>query len=347
MKRAYAYTMLVVLWWAISPSVLKSLLLAEGPGARLTPLEVAFWAIGCGWVSLSVVLAARGRLAKVREVAGRGWVVLVVMGLLGWAGYEVALNVAFVYLPLPNAIVINYLHPVFVVVFQGAMFGAVVRRFSRWEQAPEVKGRPSAGRIAAGLGLCLLGVAMVATNGRLSQLAGMSSAIGAGAALFAAFAWGVYSNLGRFVAMRPGRDGRRLGDVQTWVAMTFGVVFMGAVLLARGGMRVPMGYEAQLYLGGWGPATVSAWWLMALNGVVVYCGGFTLWLVALELGAEAGEAHKLPPLTYLTPVLAVIIGWVVLHEGFGAGFWQGAALVAAGNALILWRGRAGKVLTSE
>ena len=58
-------------------------------------------------------------------------------------------------------------------------------------------------------------------------------------------------------------------------------------------------------------------------------------LTALELGRAAGEAHRLPPLTYLTPVLTVTNGWLLLHEPFGAWFWPGAALIAFGNLVIL------------
>ena len=156
---------LVVVCWAVSPAILKALLLAEGEGRRLTPLEVAFWAVLLGWVALGVVIAARGRLGRVRDVSTRGWLVLVLMGFFGWSGYEVALIVAFAHLPLPDAIGINYLHPVFVVVFQGAVFGSVVRLVSGWEQRPEVKGERGLARMAVGLGLCLLGVAVIATEG--------------------------------------------------------------------------------------------------------------------------------------------------------------------------------------
>ncbi|UCC69244.1 MAG: DMT family transporter [Armatimonadota bacterium] len=341
MRRAYAYMTLMVVCWAVSPAILKALLQAEGEGRRLTPLEVAFWAVLLGWVALGAVIAARGRLGRVREVSGRGWVVLVLMGFFGWSGYEVALIVAFAHLPLPDAIVINYLHPVFVVVFQGAMFGSVVRLVSGWERAPEVKGERNLVRIVVGLGLCLLGVAVIATEGRLVALGGARSTVGAAVALFAAVAWGVYSNLGRFVAMRPGCEARGMGDVQTWLAMTFGVVMMGLVLLARGGTETPTGYQAAIYLGGWGPARVAAWVLMAISGVVVYCGGFTLWLVALELAAREGQEHKLPPLTYATPALAVALGCLLLREPFGPGFWEGAGLVAAGNVINVWPGKGG------
>jgi drug/metabolite transporter (DMT)-like permease len=333
LKRAYAYTLLVVISWGISLPTTKALLMAVRGEHRLTPLQVAFWSVAVGWLALLVVLAIRRRLGALSDVSSRGWAVLVAMGFFGWAGYLVALNVAFVRLPLPDAIVINYLHPVFVVLFQGALFGSAVGRFVRWEHAAPRR-RVRAWQIGSGLGLCLLGVATIATEGKLSELGALRSSVGAAAALFAALSWGVYSNLGRFVAVRGGRSSALTGDVQTWVAMTFGLAMLLAALAVGSGPASPSGYVASVYLGSSLPHHVSAWVLIGILGVVVYCGGYTLWLVALALGRQARGDHKLPPLTYMTPVLAVALGWIFLHESPGAGFWWGAALIALGNLAI-------------
>jgi drug/metabolite transporter (DMT)-like permease len=334
-RRAYAYTAFVVLSWALSMPTTKALLNAEREGVALTPLQVAFWAIGVGWVSLLLVLVGRKRLRHVPAVAARGWIVLFAMGFFGWAGYVVALNIAFTKLPLPDAIVINYLHPVFVVIFQGAAFASVVRLISGPSPVSEVQARPPRTWMALGLIACLLGVAVIATGGRLLSLGETASSAGVAAALFAAFAWGVYSNLGRFVTVKPGRAVVGMGDVQTWVAMTFALVMMGAMLVMRGSAAPPVGYTTALFLAGKGPLYVDAWYLIAGLGTVAYMGGYTLWLVALDIARREGEAHKLPALTYLVPVLSVALGWLLLRETFGEGFWQGAALIAAGNLTIV------------
>jgi drug/metabolite transporter (DMT)-like permease len=339
LRQAYLYTLLAVAVWTTGPVGSKAALLAEGEGRRLTALEVAFWAIGAGWVALLGLLLARGRLGRLKEVSARGWVVLAGMGLFGWCGYPVSMNYAYTRLALPDALVISNLAPVFVTLFQGAMFGRVVRMISGWEQAPGEAAERSTARTAAGLLLCLLGVAMIATEGRLSALGGMRLTVGALAALFAAFAWGIYSNLGRFVAMHSGREALGLGDVQNFAGMTLGLLVMGTGLWVTGKLSLPVGYEVGLHLGSLGPWGVGVWAVLLVMGLFNYCLGYPLWLYGLELGARAGEAHKLPPLTYLLFVSAVGAGWLVLREGFGPGFWEGAASIAAGNVVNVWRPR--------
>jgi len=336
LRRAYTYTMLVVFAWGFSQVANKALLTASRDSAFLTPLQVAFWPVAVGWVALLLVLAGSGRLGQVRHVAPRGWVVLAAMGLFGWVGHSVGRNIALKLLPLPDGIMINYLHPMFVVMFQGALFGAAARRVSGWERPQPVRARPSFILLTSAVSLCLLGVAMIVTEGKLTALASSASFTGALAGVLGAFAWGVYSNLGRFVSMRSGREGEEITDVQSFAAMTVGLFVLAAALAGSGGLHLPSGYRMQLYLGALGPATVPAWPLIALHGVVVYCGGYTLWLYALAAGERAGGGHRLPLLTYLTPLLSISLGWIVLHESFGPGFWQGALLIAAGNVMALW-----------
>jgi drug/metabolite transporter (DMT)-like permease len=342
LRRAYLYTLLAVAMWTTGPVGAKAALLAVRDGARLTPTQVAFWPIGLGWVALMVVLIAQRRIGLVGAIAPRGWPVVIAMGLFGWVGYQVSLNMAYARLNLAEALIISYLNPVFVVLFQGRLFGAAVRLISGWEQRPEVERRRAGARLAIGLTLGLLGVVVIAAGGRLADIGVPRSVPGALLALFGAVAWGVYSNLGRFVGVRPGREARGLGDVQNAAAMAVGLVVMAAVMAGGGTFRPPSGFDSALYLGRLGPAYVSAWIPIIVMAVMNYAVGYTLWLRALEDGHRLGQAYKLPPLTYVTLALAIAGGWLVLREPVGPGFWQGAALIAAGNIVTLWPERSGE-----
>jgi len=359
MLRAYLYTLIAVFTWGSSLAVNKAIVVAARDGARLTPTQVAFWCIAIGWLSLLLVLLARRRLRLFRDIAGRGWIVLLAMGCCGWVGSVVFLNIAFARLPLPDAIVINYLHPAYTVAFQGLSFSAIVRLISGSEQPVDRTRRPGPLALASGLLICLLGVAFIASKGRLTSLGDIRSVTGALAALSAAISWGIYSNLGRFVTMKTGRHAHNLpagspagracppavwrvaglSDLHTFAAMTFGLAIMALVLAVRGELGLPNGYYTTMFLLGRGPETVNAWPLIIGMGVVVYGLGFTMWLYAMELGARTGVAHKLPPLAYLSPVLGVAVSWALLREGFGPGFWPGTALIVLGNIANLIAGR--------
>jgi drug/metabolite transporter (DMT)-like permease len=342
LRRAYLYTTIAVVVWTTGPVGAKAALLASREGAHLTPMQVSFWPVALGWIGLVALLIGQGRARLLGTITGRGWAVLVAMGLSGWVGYQVALNMAYVRLNLAEALIISYLNPIFVVLFQGRLFGAAARLISGWEQRPEVEQRPAAGRLAIGLALGLLGVAVIATGGRLGEIRAPHSATGAVLALCGAMAWGIYSNLGRFVRVRPGMAAMGLADVQNVAAMAVGLGVMAAVMAGGGALRPPIGFEANLYLGRLGPAHVSVWVPIIAMAALNYAVGYTLWLRALEDGHRLGQAHKLPPLTYGTLALAIAGGWLVLREPVGAGFWQGAALIAAGNLVTLWPERSGE-----
>lgn len=338
MKSAYLYALLAVLCWTTGPVGSKAALLATRGDARLTPLEVAFWAILLGWVALLARLLAGGGLRRLREVAGRGWLVVAAMGLSGWVGYPVAINFAYSRLPLAEAMLVSYLNPVLVVLLQGAWFGRLVRPVSGWEQQAERRRTPGV-RVALGLTLCLGGVAAIATEGRLSALLEFRLSAGVGAALFAGLAWAIYSNLGRFVAVRPGNEARNRAEGQNLGAMTVGLAAMAGLLTHTGGWHLPSGFATTLFWAGAPFVRMDTWLLLAAMGLLNYAVGYTLWLHSLDLGTRAGEAHRLPPLTYLLVVLSVLVGWGLLREPIRPVFWVGAALIAAGNAVTLWPAR--------
>jgi len=338
-RRAYLYALLAVLCWTTGPVGSKAALSAAHGTVRLTPLQVAFWAILLGWAALLLRLLTDGRWRRLREISGRGWLIVAAMGIFGWLGYPVAINFAYTRLPLAEAMIVSNLNPVFTILFQGAAFGWLVRQVSGWEQTGESGSSTPIARLAPGLALCLSGVVVLATGGRTAALVELHLSVGALAALFAAIAWAVYSNLGRFVAVRPGGNPGHLADVQNFGAMTAGLAVMALVLGLTAELAPPTGFSATLHLADLGTTATNVWVIIATMAVLNYALGYTLWLHSLELGTRVGEAHRLPPLTYLLLVTAVAGGWLVLREPVRPIFWFGAVFIAAGNAVTLWPAR--------
>lgn len=83
----------------------------------------------------------------------------------------------------------------------------------------------------------------------------------------------------------------------------------------------------------WTAAAVWSVLYLALAGSVVTFGAF-LWLL------RTVEAYRLSLWNYVTPVLALWLGAITLGEHVGASTLTGTALVIAGVALTLRRGRA-------
>jgi len=238
-RRAYCYALLAVLCWTTGPVGSKAALSASSGAVRLSPLQVAFWAILLGWMRACCSTADRRPLATAGGDLASRLAHRHGMGLFGWLAYPVAINTAYTHLPLAEAMIVSNLNPVFTILLQGAGFGWVLRRISGWEQTAGTSGPSPVARLVLGLTLCLAGVAVLATEGRAGALAELHLSAGTLAALLAAVAWAVYSNLGRFVAVRPGGDPRHLSDVQNFGAMTVGLVVMGLLLGLAGGLTPP------------------------------------------------------------------------------------------------------------
>jgi drug/metabolite transporter (DMT)-like permease len=71
-------------------------------------------------------------------------------------------------------------------------------------------------------------------------------------------------------------------------------------------------------------------WLLLFQSVVVVAAGFMFWLWLLTVYPAAGVAS----FSFLTPILGLSFGWLMLGEPIGPGILGAAGLVAAGILLI-------------
>ena len=85
----------------------------------------------------------------------------------------------------------------------------------------------------------------------------------------------------------------------------------------------------------WSPAAIGAVAYLALIGTCLTFGVY-YWLM------RWAPASDLALVSYVTPVLALLLGWAVKDHSLDAATIAGSALVAVGIALVLGRGRAAR-----
>lgn len=103
---------------------------------------------------------------------------------------------------------------------------------------------------------------------------------------------------------------------------------LGAVLLAGSALVFERGEEAR-----WTPAAVAS---IAYLAVIGTCLTFTLYYWLLRYA----EVTRLSVITYVTPIVALLLGWAVRGESLTAGTVSSSALVLCGVALVGTKSRA-------
>jgi drug/metabolite transporter (DMT)-like permease len=112
--RPHLYFVAVVLLWASTP-VLVDRLYEEKVGVLVLLASASTFAAA----TLFLFAAVARRLHQVRSYSERDWTQIVGMGFLGIVGYTSLYYLAFRYAPPDEVNVVNYLWPVFLVIFSG------------------------------------------------------------------------------------------------------------------------------------------------------------------------------------------------------------------------------------
>ncbi|MCD1624598.1 MAG: DMT family transporter [Paracoccaceae bacterium] len=167
-------------------------------------------------------------------------------------------------------------------------------------------------RRSLGLVLAMAGVALVLAQ----RSSGEASIQGDLAALGAAFGW---TGIALVVRLTPAQ--RLAPEMQLfWQLSVSAVLLMIAAPFFGPLLRDP---DVAHFLG------------LAYQIVAVASFGFLFWFFLLKLYPASGVAS----FSFLTPVLAVGFGWLILNEEIGAGVLIGLVLVAVGIVLINRRPR--------
>ena len=354
MKKVFALTAAVIFLWSLSPVFIK-------PAVRggVAPFALTAYGTATAVVFLAAVTLVRRRIGAAAALVRHNGGLLLAMAISGWVVYPLLFYPAYLHMPASHAFLINYLHPIFTILFGRPVAIKVMRRWFRVKknEANEPTAPPVASLILP-VGLCFGGVAVIALSGAGGDGAGEPFATRILWSLLlavAAASWGLYSNLRRNLR---GPDGEVLSgadDIATlWAsaiaaAMLFatslaagnagsaasdGGSFADSFLRGLGGCDVAWNSPCEWVIAFFGPIELPAFVPILGSGLLVMGMGYTLWLVALSTAAKAGAEHLVPPMIFVVPILGILWSALLLGEPVTLAAVIGAAMIIGGNVWL-------------
>ena len=286
-RREYLLLVAVTFLWGSGHTAGKIALreLDSGQLALLRP--------GAAWLVLAILVVAGGRAGQATAELRRSPRLLVVLGLLGYAGAGGSTVLALSLLPAGITSLLTSTSPLMLVLGQ-----ALLRR--------GVQPLQLFGALLGFLGILILSSGGLATVGQLQA----TSLLGVPLALTSAMCWAGYTAL-------VGRLGRKDALVTTAVTSGIGTAAVGLIALPT---------QNWTELAEASPRT----WLATLwaGGMAIGCA-YVLWSLVLRRLPPA----TVLPFNYLTPLFSVSLAALVLGEAITLPVVLGAACVLAGVAL--------------
>lgn len=258
------------------------------------PLTVAFWRfILAALVLLPLLIKREGRLLP-PALGGRGWLLLLLLGLTGTSGYNYFFIKGLSMIEAGRASVIVAMNPSLTYLGTVLFFG---QKFT-------FKG-------AAGFVCALGGAALVISRGRPGEI--FSGGLGLGELLIfgCVLCWSAYTLLGKLAL-------ERLSPLMatTWASIIAVAVLAPAAFVESG----PLAFLA------FSPAD---WFCLAFLGILGTSLGFTLYYMGIvRLGAGRAAVF-----INLVPVFGLLCGWLFLDEDLGWYLVAGLVLVLSGIRL--------------
>jgi drug/metabolite transporter (DMT)-like permease len=160
---------------------------------------------------------------------------------------------------------------------------------------------------AAGLAVAMGGVALA----MLYRDGGEASLIGDALSLMAAFGWGA---IALCVRMTP------LAKVPPATQLVYQLAVSAPILLIAAPFFGPVLREP----------TALHYWGLAFQAVCIASLGYLFWFWLITIY----RASSVASFSFLSPVLAVLMGWLILGEKIGFQVWAALVLVTAGVFLI-------------
>lgn len=270
--RAYLSLLGVILLWASTPVVVDKLT------DKNAVIVVLAWASIFSAAVLLAGVAATGRFRELRSWSTRDWRTIAGMGLLGIAGYTTFFYIALYLAPPDEAMVVNYLWPIFLVILAGWILG---ERHDAW--------------IYFGIGLSFVGMIGIVTGWKFESPTPRHLA-GYGIATLGALSWALFSVFGkkqRYDKLTAMALYFVVGVLVYLPALFFYSLFWGETILPRPGW-----WWELIYLGG------------AVNGIA-----YVLWFQAVAAGPTAVFANLIFATPFAALILLWVGGRAPLRAG--------------------------------
>lgn len=184
-------------------------------------------------------------------------------------------------------------------------------------------GKRPAKHTVVGIGVGFLGVALLVTGQRSTGVNVLQNPLGVAALVLAGFSWAAGSLWSRYNAKPE----------SPWMNAAVQMMCGGAALLVISVLRgEPMHFQ---------PAQGSTRSWLALSYLIFFGSliGFSAYVWLLKVSTPARVATY----AYVNPVIAVLLGWLILDEPFGGRECLAAAVILAGVVITAWpKSSAGK-----
>ncbi len=257
------------------------------------PFQLGTITLSTGFIGLLIFLIASGRIRKIAKLSLRDALISLGLGVFGFFLYQILTFSALARIPASmNAVLISS-NVIFI-----ALLAALI-----------LKERIILARII-GIVLALCGVVLVTFNMGFTfkgETIGIDL-FGCLFSLMAAFSFALYSVIGKKV----------LTSNDPLIVVTL-ALFSGAVMLTIL-TSTTVGFS-EVVLAGW-----STFLLMVFLGLTMIGIAYPIWFICLK---RLPVSH-VSVYIYITPIFAVILSLIILHERFSWLFWVGGALILGG-----------------
>lgn len=140
-----------------------------------------------------------------------------------------------------------------------------------------------------------------------------------------------------------------VGEIFTKKALNTGLVGPMAVLLVRAAVTLPLSFAAYACAAYVWRSESAAWpreagtpvWLMITLGSGLLAGFAGVFFFYLGLGSPGGDISRIRPIAFaLAPATAVVLGWLILGEGFSVRKAVACAMILVGIVMLTGEGHA-------